>query len=128
MTSIKKILMPLLAFSIGTAFFSCNGNEEKKDEAKVEETVKTTDSLNVVTPPPPVFTPFKLLLVKHAVADFDKWKAGYMAHDSMRNAYGISHYRMGRGLDDPKMVIVADKITDVAKAKEFAASASLKDA
>ncbi|MEP7165426.1 MAG: hypothetical protein ABI741_12075 [Ferruginibacter sp.] len=127
MTSIKKIFMPILAYSFAIAFFSCNGNEEKKDEAKVDET-KTADTVKIEQSAPPVFTPFKLVIVKHTVTDFDKWKAGYMAHDSMRNAYGLSHYRLGRGIDDQKMVLVANKIADVQKAKEFAASASLKDA
>ena len=126
MTSIKKILMPMLAFSFAITLFSCNNDGEKKDEAKVEEPAK--DSAKTEQVAPPVFTAFKILVVKHTVADFDKWKAGYLAHDSMRLANGITHYRFGRGLDNPNMVIVVDKIADVQKAKDFGMSASLKDA
>jgi quinol monooxygenase YgiN len=67
-------------------------------------------------------------MVQHKVKNFAKWKSAYMAHDSMRQAYGISHFQIGRSMDDSNMVIVIDKITDVKKAKDFAASAGLKAA
>ncbi len=116
MTSIKKFLISMMATGFTMVLFSCNNSEEKKEE-------KTVD-----TPPTTVFTPFKLIMVKHKVADFDKWKAGYMAHDSMRKAYGISDFVMGRGIEDSNMVVVIDKIADLQKAKDFAASPSLKEA
>ena len=127
MTSIKKNLMPLMAASFAIALFSCNNSGEKQEDKKADETAKM-DSAKTEKPAPPVFTPFKILVVKHTVADFDKWKAGYMAHDSSRMAYGITHYRTGRGADNPNMVVVIDKVADVAKAKVFANSPDLKDA
>lgn len=104
---------------------ACNGGEEKKDESKTADTTATVAAPVVAEP---VFQPFKLVIIKHAVKDYAKWKAAYASHDSTRQAYGISDYRLGRGLTDSNMVVVMDKIADVAKAKEFAASANLKDA
>ena len=49
-------------------------------------------------------------------------------HDSMRVANGLHQYRLGRGLDDSNMVIVVNKMDDIAKAKAFASSPDLKAA
>lgn len=73
-------------------------------------------------------TSFKFTMIKHAVKDYNAWKPAYLAHDSMRTAYGISKFVLGRGTDDTTMVFVADKINDLAKAKEFATSPDLKAA
>ena len=124
MTSIRNLLAPVLAVSIAIAFFSCNSSEEKKDEKKEEVKEEKKPEEPVVA----AFTPFKIIMVRHTVADFDKWKAGYMAHDSMRQAYGISHYVIGRGLDNPNWVVVVDKVADVQKAKDFSILPGLKDA
>ena len=118
MRSITKFLIPVMAASFAITLFSCNSSSDEKKEEK-----KTGDSTAVVET-----KPFKLLVVQHKVADFAKWKAGYLAHDSMRTAYGLSQFRLGRGLDDSNLVIVINKMSDVQKAKEFAASPNLKDA
>jgi len=125
MTRIPKFLTFLLAASLGITFLSCNGSG---DEKKVEETV-AADTTKVETAPAvaPAFTPFKVLMIKHTVADFAKWKPEYEAHDSMRKAYGIKHFHMGTGADDPKTVIIYDKIDDVQKAKDFTMLPNLKD-
>src|SRR4030095_7931791 len=62
------------------------------------------------------------------VSDFAKWKASYDEHDSMRLANGLHSYVIGRGLDDPNMVLVAVKADDMAKAKAFAKDPALKKA
>lgn len=119
MTSIKKFLLPAMAFGFATTLFSCNSSgDEKKDDKKADST----------TTSPAAFTPFKVIMIKHKVADFAKWMEGYLAHDSMRNVYGITKFVVGRGMEDSNTVVVVDKIADLQKAKDFAASPSLKDA
>ena len=116
-----KQITAILATGIILFFSSCgsgSGKEEKKSE-------DTTAAAAVAEP---VFTPFKLAIIQHRVKDFDKWKAGYLAHDSVRKAYGISQFVLGRSLEDSNMVIVIDKMNDVQKAKEFSTLPSLKDA
>lgn len=121
----KRISM-ILAITTIAFFSSCNNSgDEKKEEKKGED---SSSVVAPVVPAAPAFSPFKVVIIQHQVKDFSKWEPAYLAHDSMRMAYGISQYRLGRGLEDSNKVIVIDKITDVAKAKEFGASAGLKEA
>ncbi|MFZ1677758.1 MAG: hypothetical protein WBP41_00285 [Saprospiraceae bacterium] len=72
--------------------------------------------------------PYKAMLIRHQVSDYANWKVGFMAHDSMRSAYGIKSLAVGRGKDDQNTVIVLSEISDIQKAKDFAASPGLKEA
>jgi hypothetical protein len=72
--------------------------------------------------------PYNAVMIRHGVSDYTAFKAVYMAHDSIRKAYGLTSLAVGRGMDDQNMVIVLNKISDVQKAKDFAASPSLKEA
>jgi quinol monooxygenase YgiN len=71
---------------------------------------------------------FNAIVVDHPVRDFNVFKPVYDGHDSLRLAYGVHNFVMGRGLEDTNRVLVINKIDDVAKAKEFAASPDLKSA
>jgi hypothetical protein len=106
-------------------FSSCGGDEEK-----TTDTATTTDS--TVTPPTTQSTvdttPQTVIIVWHKVANFEKWKVGYDAHDSFRLASGVHNYVIGRSVDDSNLVLVALKADDVEKAKAFTKSASLKEA
>jgi hypothetical protein len=119
-----KFLTPVMATLFAITLFSCNNSGKGNETTKPDSTVAAAP----MPAPPPVFAPFNLLIVKHKVADFDKWKVGYMAHDSMRRASGITHAHMGRGMDDSNMVVVFDSVADVQKAKDFGASPGLKEA
>jgi quinol monooxygenase YgiN len=105
---------------------SCGNNP--KETSDITEADTTATDTTAMAPAEPEFTPFKVMGVTHKVKNFDKFREVYMAHDSMRHASGLTHFRTGRGLDDPNMVFVVNRIDDVAKAKEFAASAGLKAA
>jgi len=102
--------------------FSCNSGDDKK----VEDAPDTT----AVKPPEPTapVKPQNTVVVTHKVANFDKWLAGYETHDSVRLAYGLHSYVVGRGVKDTNMVFIAMRMDDYAKAKEFSTSANLKDA
>ncbi|HLF47005.1 MAG TPA: hypothetical protein VI548_11305 [Chitinophagaceae bacterium] len=91
---------------------SCKNSDDKKNDAR-----NTTAAIS-----------FKLIMIQHPVADFEAWKSVYKAHDSIRLANGILHFAIGRGTDDPTMVIVFDKINDMAKAREFTNLPELKEA
>ncbi|MCY7291055.1 MAG: hypothetical protein LH615_02625, partial [Ferruginibacter sp.] len=75
-----------------------------------------------------VNTPQSILMVKHKVTNFIKWKASYDAHDSLRLAAGMHNYVIGRSVADSNLVMVAVKADDMAKAKAFAADPKLKEA
>jgi hypothetical protein len=93
---------------------------------------KTADTTAAVAPPPepvkPAFSPYKVMAIQHRVKNFDKWEQGYLAHDSMRQVYGITAGELGRDLKDSNMVYVLDKINDLEKAKSFSTSPDLKTA
>lgn len=128
----KRISATFAAASM-LLLFSCNNNPKEKTDTKMDDTaVSATTTTTPVAAEPvakePVFTPFKIFMVQHKVKNFDKWKVGYLAHDSMRTVYGISKFIMGRGMQDSNTVIVMDKMTDVQKAKDFAKMPGLKEA
>lgn len=120
MKNIKSFLKPVLILVFTVAFLSCKNNKTEKAEPEKAMPKDTTTAVAV-------FEPFKIIGIKHKVADYDKWRKEYDAHDSIRMAYGISHYMIGRGIDDANMIIVIDKINDVPKAKEFSVLPDLKE-
>ena len=104
--------------------FSCNSGSDNKS------TDATKDSVAAVTtpePPPPPAKPAITMLIKHKVANFDKWFAAYEAHDSVRMSYGLHNFVVGRGTKDSNIVVVALRVDDTIKAKEFAAAPALKE-
>jgi quinol monooxygenase YgiN len=119
-----KRLTGLFAISLVVLLFSCS-NGPAKDE-------KAADTTAVAATPPaevkPVFSPFKVTMIQHRVKNFDKWEEGYFAHDSVRKAYGITHWMIGRDLKDSNLVYIVDKMEDFAKAKTFSTLPGLKDA
>lgn len=107
----------------GSLFFSsCNGDEKKTDNVTV-----SADSSAVNKTEPPA-KPGNLVIIKHKVANFAKWKTAYESHDSTRQAYGLHNYIVARGLKDSNMVMVVLKMDDTTKAKQFAALPDLKAA
>ncbi|MBK9981874.1 MAG: hypothetical protein IPP15_05530 [Saprospiraceae bacterium] len=103
-----------LLFSIGVLLCLISCAPGTKGDQKAED-------LNLATP-------YNIMMVRHGVSDYATFKTVYMAHDSVRKAYGLESLAVGRGMDDPNMIIVMNKISDVQKAKDFAASPSLKEA
>lgn len=71
---------------------------------------------------------FKVMLIKHTVADYEKWKPAYDAHGSVRKEYGQTDLDLMRGVDNPNQLLIIEKITDVQKAKDFTKLPNLKEA
>lgn len=98
---------------------SCNSGKDKKaEENKTDSTVSTT-----VTPS----GPSSIMIVRHKVTDYAKWKPAYDAHDSARLANGLHSYVVARGVEDSNTVLIAMRMDDVNKAKAFSAMPELKD-
>lgn len=117
MINIKTLLKTVLVFVITVAFLSCKNNKPDKTEPSA---IIETEVIE--------FAPFKVILIKHKVANYDSWRKEYDAHDSIREAYGISHFIVGSGLDDANMILTINKFTDLQKAKDFSALPFLKEA
>jgi hypothetical protein len=121
MKNIKIFLTPVLILVFTVAFLSCKNNKTEKAEPEKAMPKDTTTAVAV-------FEPFKVMVVKHKVADYDKWRKEYDAHDSIRTAYTISHYMVGRGADDANIIVTATKFLDLQKAKDFSQLPYLKEA
>jgi hypothetical protein len=67
------------------------------------------------------------LLVRHKVADFAKWKPAYDAHQSARAAASLRDRLVLRGIDNPNEIVLLFEIGDLAKARTFMTSTSLRD-
>ena len=67
------------------------------------------------------------LLVRHKVADFSKWKPTYDSHLPARQKAGLKEVHLLRNADDPNELVLLFEAEDVQKARDFAASADLKE-
>lgn len=115
----------LLCAATGFLLLSCNSGDNATtgtDTTAAETNTINTPANTIVT------TPEIMMVVRHKVTDYDKWLAGFESHDSMKLANGLHNYVVGRGVEDPDMLLVATKADDIAKAKAFGNSADLKQA
>ncbi len=68
------------------------------------------------------------MFIKHRVADYAKWKAVFDEHEALRREYGTTGHSLHRDADDPNVIIAAFRVSDLNRAKEFAASDELRSA
>ena len=124
-----RTLLLSLAGLLAMFLTACGGKEEKTTTDSTTMTTDTTmHTTTTTTPATPATTTATVMVVKHKVANFNKWMASYDEHDSMRVASGLHNFVIGRGIPDSNMVMVAVKVDDTAKAKAFAKDPSLKKA
>jgi len=125
MKKIKSALHVMVAFAISVALFSCSGHSATKnaDSAKAPDstaaTKPTTDTSMAV--------PFDVLEVTHLVKDYAKWRPGFDSDSAARKNSGMQTAVVSKCIDTPNRIMVVLKISDVAKAKAFAADPRLKD-
>ena len=111
----------------GCLLTSCNESTEKKDSETV--VTDTSSEMSAATPTSSIVSsPQLMVMVKHRVRDYAKWKTSYDEHDSLRLANGMHSYVIGRSLEDSNMLLVALKADDMARAKAFLKDPSLKAA
>ncbi|MDO6430861.1 hypothetical protein Q4E93_09685 [Flavitalea sp. BT771] len=101
-----------------------NGNKTGTDSTMVDSTKSAAvpETTTIIT------APQNMMVAKHKVLNYAKWKSSYDEHDSFRIANGIHSYVIGRGLQDTNMILVAVKVDDMAKTKAFAKDPNLKKA
>lgn len=124
-----RILSTSLLGALVFSFASCNNSgTQTSTETTNDSTASTPTSTMATTPSGIVNTPENMLVVMHKVANYAKWKPAYDGHDSARLAAGLHSYVIGRGVQDPNMVLIAMKVDDTAKAKAFGKDPGLKQA
>jgi len=66
------------------------------------------------------------VFVKSRVADSGKWKPVFDEHEATRKKFGFKGHSLHRDADDPNVIIIAFRVADIGKAKEFANSDDLR--
>src|SRR5258707_3712261 len=72
-------------------------------------------------------TSMSMLIIRHKVSDYGKWRPAFDSHSAMQKAAGLSNPRVLRSADDKNEIVIIFDTTDTKKAKEFATSSDLKD-
>ena len=127
MKKFKFVLLPLFAAMVFFAT-SCGDDDDTSDRDAVATDTTAAADTPATAEPVAAAGPINILLTKHKVSNFAKWKEGYDKGDSMRLANGLHNFVIGRGIPDSNMVLVAVKADDVEKAKSFAKGADLRNA
>jgi len=65
------------------------------------------------------------VLIRHRVADFDKWIQAYRRHEHARSAAGAVGSVVGQAEGDPNEVVINIEFKDMESAKAFMNSADL---
>ena len=68
------------------------------------------------------------MFIKHRVADYARWKPVFDEHEPLRIEYGTVGHSLHRDADDPNVIIIAFRVNDLNRAKEFASSEELRSA
>lgn len=67
------------------------------------------------------------LLVRHKVADFNRWREFYDSERHVREEAGLVEKNVFRNLNDPNEVILLFGFEDLMKAEELVASRALRN-
>jgi hypothetical protein len=68
-----------------------------------------------------------MMIVRHKVKDYSKWRPMFDAHVEKQKAAGLSHPKVLRSADDKSELVIIFDDMDTKKAKEFAGSKDLKE-
>ena len=67
------------------------------------------------------------MFIKLRVADFAAWKPVFDELEPTRRQAGFTAHSVHRDADDPNVIIIAFRVNDIARAKEFASSPDLRE-
>jgi hypothetical protein len=122
-----RFLSTLLSATVFLSLAACNNSSETSDSNTNGDSAANNASAPAATPTSTInTTPQNMLVVRHKVANYQKWKMAYDGDDSARLANGIHSYVIGRGLQDTNMILVAMKIDDTTRAMAFTKAPALK--
>ena len=68
------------------------------------------------------------MLVRHKVADYEKWKQAFDAHSATRKASGSKGGRLFRNANDENETVILLEWDDLEKARQFVQSPDLREA
>ena len=68
------------------------------------------------------------MFVKIRVADFAAWKPVFDELEPIRRQAGFTAHSLHRDAEDPNVIIIAYRVSDIAHAREYASSQDLRQA
>jgi quinol monooxygenase YgiN len=68
-----------------------------------------------------------MVVIRHRVANYRRWKTVFDAYGPVRTAHGCQRAQVFRRADQPKEVVVMLTWSDLGRAREFVASDDLRD-
>jgi hypothetical protein len=68
------------------------------------------------------------VIVKHHVADYDRWYPVFIEHGEVRRKYGATGHAIEREATDPNSLLVVNEFATLDGARAFTQDASLPDA
>jgi hypothetical protein len=69
-----------------------------------------------------------VVVVRHPVADYDKWKAVFDEHGAVRKSHGALGHVLCAAADDPNTMLIVNEFATRDGAEAFAADRSLPEA
>jgi quinol monooxygenase YgiN len=66
------------------------------------------------------------MLVKHRVANWESWKKEFDAMEPIRREHGWIGHEVHRDANDPNVVVIVNRVKDVASAKRYGGSDALR--
>ena len=124
MKKFKNALLSVLAIAIATALFSCGGSSGKKSADSTAGTSTDTSKKASISAG---FSPFDIVDITHNVKDYAKWRPVFDADSANQKAAGLQLVAVGRDADSSNRILIAFKISDMAKAKAMEADPKLKE-
>lgn len=126
MTRKLNTLKLLLSICLATLFFACSNNktttnESQTDSAAIDQMAETNKPLIGPT------VPFNAVVIRHTVADYDKWRPFFDSDSTARKESGLRLIGLARGIENQNEIDIPFMIDDLAKAKSFAFNPRLKE-
>lgn len=109
------------------ALVACNNAGDKTTPSTTDSSSAMPATAAVEPAVPKLAAPFDIVEINHAVKDYDKWRPAFNSDSTARKASGLEDIVVGRSVDNPNSLLVTLKVSDMEKAKAFAADPRLKD-
>jgi hypothetical protein len=122
----KQILSAITLFALFLCS-SCGNSGGSTTATSGADTAKAAVTDTLAAPVKPVFKPFDVVEIRHMVKDFGKWKTAFDVDSTNRNAAGLGFMIIGKEVSHPNNIEIVLSVSDLQKAKDFAASPKLKD-
>jgi hypothetical protein len=122
------VLTVVLTLGLGTVIFGGTKITGNSGERIAESKTSGQNSMQDKSQPPASQQlPFNAIVIRHTVADYNKWRPFFDADSLSRKTAGMHLIGIARGIEAQNDVELPFMIDDVQKAKAFSSSPKLKE-